>query len=83
VDGGHKGSRNYAQVIRANGKVEAPRGKTARLALKKGDVLRIVCASGGGWGNPKKRSKAKLREDVKRIKDPVFLISEEVITTVN
>ena len=28
-------------------------------------------------------AQAKLREDVKRIKDPIFLISEEVITTVN
>lgn len=28
-------------------------------------------------------SQAKLKEDIKRIKDPVFLISEEVITTEN
>lgn len=28
-------------------------------------------------------AQAKLQEDIKRIKDPVFLISEEVITTEN
>ena len=30
-----------------------------------------------------KQAQAKLREDIKRIKDPVFLISEEVSTTDN
>ena len=29
------------------------------------------------------QAQAKLREDIKRIKDPVFLISEEVMTTDN
>jgi N-methylhydantoinase B len=64
VDGGHQGSRNYVQVVRADGTSE-PTGKTARLPLAKGDVVRIVCGSGGGWGDPAKRDKAKVLADVR------------------
>ncbi|MDE0098974.1 MAG: hydantoinase B/oxoprolinase family protein [Truepera sp.] len=65
VDGGHDGSRNYAQVIRSDGSAKEPTGKTARLPLAKGDLLRIVCGSGGGWGDPKRRPVEKVRTDVR------------------
>lgn len=65
VDGGREGSRNYVQVRKADGTLTEPRGKTARLPLAKGDVLRIVCGSGGGWGDPKDRPDDRVREDVR------------------
>ena len=55
VDGGHDGGRNYTQVVTADGNAGEPTGKTARLPLAKGDVLRIVCGAGGGWGDPAER----------------------------
>ena len=65
VEGGHDGSRNYTQVIRADGTETDPVGKTARLPLAKGDVLRIVCGSGGGWGDPAERPRDKVLADLR------------------
>ncbi len=65
VDGGNPGSPNYVQIVRHDGTVTDPRGKTARLQLHKGDVLRIVCGSGGGWGDPSGRSDDQVRADVR------------------
>ncbi|WP_417624316.1 hydantoinase B/oxoprolinase family protein [Paremcibacter congregatus] len=67
VDGGHKGSPNYAEVLR-QGKQGSPReiyGKPARVKLYKGDVIRCVTATGGGWGSPKDRPRADIKRDVR------------------
>ncbi len=65
VDGGHKGGRNYTQVVKADGHAGEPTGKTARLPLAKGDVLRIVCGAGGGWGDPAERPREKVLADLR------------------
>ena len=65
VDGGHDGSRNYTQVVTADGNAGEPTGKTARLPLAKGDVLRIVCGAGGGWGDPAERPREKVLADLR------------------
>ena len=52
-------------MIRSDGSAKEPTGKTARLPLAKGDLLRIVCGSGGGWGDPKRRPVEKVRTDVR------------------
>jgi N-methylhydantoinase B len=65
VDGGQAGSPNYVQVVKHDGTTTDPRGKTARLSLQQGDVLRIVCGSGGGWGDPSKRSRDQVLADVR------------------
>ncbi|MCA9836989.1 MAG: hydantoinase B/oxoprolinase family protein [Trueperaceae bacterium] len=65
VDGGHKGGANRVEIKKADGSVAGPYGKTARKPLQKGDVLRIICGAGGGWGDPKDRSKEKVLADVK------------------
>lgn len=65
VAGGHDGSRNYAQVIGADGSEGAPTGKTARRPLARGDLLRIVCGSGGGWGDPTERPRERVEADLR------------------
>lgn len=67
VDGGSQGSSNYVEILR-QGKHCEPReihGKPAGLKLKKGDIVRMVTATGGGWGKPKNRSKEAIERDIK------------------
>ncbi|HEY2531659.1 MAG TPA: hydantoinase B/oxoprolinase family protein [Xanthobacteraceae bacterium] len=40
--------------------------KVAGLRLKKGDALAMQFAGGGGWGDPRARAPARVREDVVR-----------------
>ena len=40
--------------------------KVAGLRLKKGDMLSMEFAGGGGWGDPKQRAVERVREDVER-----------------
>ena len=65
VDGGHEGSPNYMEVIRADGTRSAPFGKGARVHLRKGDVARLVTGTGGGWGDPRRRPRAKVSADLR------------------
>lgn len=65
VSGGHEGSRNEIQVIRTDGTVVGPFGKCARLPLNKGDVVRLITATGGGYGDPFNRPPERVAEDVK------------------
>jgi N-methylhydantoinase B len=64
VEGGGPGGRNYYTVTRADGKVDGPLAKAARLPLNKGDVVSIRCGAGGGWGDPKERDPELVRQDV-------------------
>lgn len=64
IDAGHEGSCNYAEVIRAKGSTERF-SRANRVALERGDLLRLVTANGGGWGPAKERSVASVLEDVK------------------
>jgi N-methylhydantoinase B len=61
--GGEEGSPNMIQVIRADGSIETY-GKVAVLPLKKGDVVRLITAHGGGYGNPRNRRREDVLEDV-------------------
>lgn len=64
LDGGEEGSSNHALVMRTD-------GTTERYAFGSGirvdtdDVIRIMTGAGGGFGDPKDRDPAKVREDVK------------------
>lgn len=59
LNGGHDGTYNYFMIIRKNGTKERYSLST-NIYLEKGDIVRCVTATGGGYGNPKDR----LREDV-------------------
>lgn len=65
--GGQQGSSNYMEVLRGGKQSEEREiyGKPALVELKKGDVVRMVTATGGGWGNPKERSKSDIELDLK------------------
>jgi N-methylhydantoinase B len=63
VDGGKPGSRNEVRFLHADGR-EVVLGKCARYRLEKGEVARLVSATGGGWGSPLERPVAAVVEDV-------------------
>ena len=67
VAGGAKGSSNYVELIRTDAK-DGEReiyGKPSQVKMKKGDIVRCVTATGGGWGDPSERSQEALQNDMK------------------
>ncbi len=63
--GGRDGSPNYVQVVRAGGHAEPPIGKASRLLLSRGDLVRLVTGTGGGYGDPREREPALVRADLR------------------
>ena len=61
---GQEGSNNYAQILRADGSIERHHMCTTVRAAK-GEVIRLVSATGGGVGDPHKRDRALVELDVK------------------
>ncbi|MER3483355.1 MAG: methylhydantoinase [Meiothermus sp.] len=64
LEGGKEGSANYAEVIRKDGGREVYAVVTA-LTVNKDDVIRIHTASGGGYGDPKRRAKERVLKDLR------------------
>jgi len=64
MNGGHDGSYNYFLLIRKDG-TEERHSLGTNIALEKGDIVRCVTATGGGYGDPKNRPKEKVLLDVK------------------
>ena len=60
---GREGSANYIEVIRKNKKIEKYSVVTG-LGLEPGDIVRIYTGNGGGFGDPKKRSKELIENDL-------------------
>ncbi len=63
MDGGHDGSPNYVEVVRADGSRDRF-GKAARYPLREGDLVRLVTGTGGGVGDPRQREAERIRADV-------------------
>ncbi len=63
--GGKDGSINYFQFTDADGTVSEPMGIVARRVMNTNDVVRLVTATGGGYGNPCKRPAEKVAMDAK------------------
>jgi N-methylhydantoinase B len=61
---GHDGSYNYFMIIRKDGAKES-RSLGTNIYLEKGDIVRCVTATGGGYGSPNKRPKDQVLLDVK------------------
>jgi N-methylhydantoinase B len=40
-------------------------GKVSRLRLERGDLVRLVTGTGGGWGDPRNRPKDRVLADVR------------------
>jgi N-methylhydantoinase B len=64
VDGGRPGAPNRVEVIRASGEVEEHAVVTA-LEVNAGDVIRIRTGSGGGYGDPRRRLRQLVLDDVR------------------
>ncbi len=61
---GHDGSYNYFMIIRKNG-IHERYSLGTNIYLEKGDVVRCVTATGGGYGNPSDRPHEKVKQDMK------------------
>ncbi|MEM9168423.1 MAG: hydantoinase B/oxoprolinase family protein [Pseudomonadota bacterium] len=64
LDGGKNGSTNYVELARANGETSRFASCTA-LTLNEGDTVKVYTATGGGFGDPKKRPREAVLDDVK------------------
>lgn len=62
--GGQEGSNNYAQILKSDGGVERHHMCTMARA-ERGDIIRLVSATGGGYGRPEERSREALESDIK------------------
>ncbi|WP_035099881.1 hydantoinase B/oxoprolinase family protein [Aneurinibacillus terranovensis] len=65
INGGYDGSRNEFEIVKTNGEVAGPFGKYARFPLRKGEVVRLITGTGGGYGNPLHRPVDKVSLDAK------------------
>lgn len=64
LQGGMEGSSNYVEVLRAAGSREEFALAT-ELEINCGDVIRIHTGNGAGYGDPHKRSRTKVLEDIR------------------
>ena len=64
VAGGRDGSPNYVEVLRAGGGNAERFGKASRFSLRRGDLVRLVTGTGGGYGNPREREPLLVLEDL-------------------
>ncbi len=64
VDGGRPGSPNYVEVVPASGEPPIRSGKVGPHHLHRGDLVRLVTGSGGGWGDPLQRPRQAVRDDL-------------------
>ena len=64
LDGGADGTPNYVEVIRASGKRERY-SLASGVIVNRDDVIRIVTGNGGGYGDPKERDQASVRDDIR------------------
>lgn len=64
LEKGEKGTTNYVIVRKADGE-ETRYSSCTALALNKDDVVSVITATGGGYGDPAKRPPEQVQEDIK------------------
>ena len=64
IAGADEGSTNYAMLIRQSGERETHHMCTM-VRAEKGDLIRLVSATGGGYGNPQNRDSSVIEHDIK------------------
>lgn len=62
--GGREGSANRIEVLRADGTKEV-HAVVSGLPVNRDDVIRIITATGGGYGDPSKRDPAAVAADLR------------------
>lgn len=63
IEGGTPGTTNLLQVEESAGQVRNF-GREPHIALKSGDLVRIITGGGGGWGDARTREAEHVRRDV-------------------
>jgi N-methylhydantoinase B len=63
--GGQDGSPNEMHFIYADGRPPEVTGMISGVTLHRGDIVRVVTGSGGGWGEPLERDPALVAGDVR------------------
>lgn len=64
LSGGRPGSANYVLIERTNGKIERY-AVVSGLTLNTDDVIHVMTGTGAGWGDPLKRERDLVKEDLK------------------
>ena len=64
VAGGEEGSCNRLELVRTDGSVNVLRS-AANLALERGEIVRIITANGGGFGDPRHRPRDAVLSDLR------------------
>jgi N-methylhydantoinase B len=64
LKGGYEGSRNHVEIVRSDGSIE-DYSVVSGLTVNKGEVIRVLTATGAGWGDPMRRDLELVKEDVK------------------
>ncbi len=64
LEGGKPGARSRAELVRADGTVEALPSKVAGMRIGKGDIFRLMTAGGGGYGQPARRDLSAINSDI-------------------
>jgi len=75
LDGGGDGSGNRVEIDRC-GQIRETGSGFDNAPLRRGDVVRIVTGNGGGYGNPARRSRQQLLEDLRN----GYVSVEEAVT---
>ncbi|WP_298825267.1 hydantoinase B/oxoprolinase family protein [uncultured Planococcus sp.] len=65
LNGGDEGSPNEFVIEKSTGETDGPFGIYPRYPLNKGDVVRLMTATGGGYGDPLKRPQEQVAKDVR------------------
>ncbi len=64
LEGGRHGSSNYIEIVRANGDSERY-AVASGLTLNTDDIIRVMTATGAGWGDPMTRDVECVKDDLK------------------
>jgi N-methylhydantoinase B len=64
LKGGCEGSPNHVEIVRSDGSIE-DYSVVSGLTVNTGEVIRVVTATGAGWGDPMKRDLELVKDDVK------------------
>lgn len=64
LEGGCHGSPNHILIVRANGDTERY-SVVSGLTLNTDDVIRVMTATGAGWGDPLQRNLELVKDDLK------------------
>jgi N-methylhydantoinase B len=64
LKGGQPGSLNSLKVIKADGTVDTYEMCT-RVRVAKGDLIRLTTATGGGFGDPRRRPRERVEQDIR------------------